>query len=276
MANRLNEHEHGPERERGLIVALFLFGGDLPIAIVPPAVAIIAASLALLVVYGAKVETVDQVLRDIDWKTLVFLASIFCLVQAIAKTGRLQAASLNLRQLLGTDLAVAAVKLIAGIGLLSSLVANIPVVAAMLVMVKGYLVTAEVVPEAAVSVQFQNWPAATLPAFVAMMLGATLSGNGTLIGASANVVAGHLRPRGKPITFAGWLRYGLPVTVCQLGVRTRPELAKEAMMTRWFAGAQAFSRRGSDIGRGPVPYPHDRSAHADRRSRPGGNARLSA
>ena len=73
-----------------LMVALFLFGEELPSRVVPPAVAIIAASLALLLIYGSKVEPVDTVLRDVDWKTLLFLGCIFCLVQAITDTGLLQ------------------------------------------------------------------------------------------------------------------------------------------------------------------------------------------
>ena len=60
-----------------IMVGLFLVGEGLPIPIGPPAVAIIAASLALLVIYSVKFEPVDNVLRDIDWKTLVFLRCIF-------------------------------------------------------------------------------------------------------------------------------------------------------------------------------------------------------
>src|SRR5262245_18588609 len=52
-----------------VMVVLFLVGEALPIQIVPPAVAIIGATLALLVVYGARVEPVDSVFRDLDWKT---------------------------------------------------------------------------------------------------------------------------------------------------------------------------------------------------------------
>lgn len=203
----------------GLMLVLFLFGENLPTRIVPPAVAIIAASLALLVIYGAKVESVDHVLHDIDWKTLVFLAGIFCLVQAVTKTGLLQGLSVKLYGWVGTELALVALGLIAGISLLSSLLANIPVVAASLMMVKGYLVAAAVVPEAALAAHFADWPAATLPVFVAMMFGATLGGNATLIGASANVVAAGICARqGKPVTFVRWLRYGLPLTACQLVV----------------------------------------------------------
>lgn len=202
-----------------VMIVLFLFGENLPIRVVPPTVAIIAASLALLVIYGAKVEPVDTVLRDVDWKTLVFLACIFCLVQAVTKTGLLQALAVKLYEWFGTELTLVALGLIAGVGLLSSLLANIPVVAASIMMVKGYLVAAAVVPEGALAAHFVDWPAATIPVFVAMMFGATLGGNATLIGASANVVtAGICARHGKPVTFVGWLRYGLPLTACQLAV----------------------------------------------------------
>jgi Na+/H+ antiporter NhaD/arsenite permease-like protein len=201
----------------GVMVVLFLIGEDLPSHILPPAVAIIAASLALLAIFSAKVEPVDNVLRDIDWKTLVFLGCIFFLVQAVTKTGLLQSFSLKLSGWFGTEFAVAALGLIAGIGLLSSLLANIPVVAASIMMVKGYLVAVEAVPEGALAAHFTDWPAATIPVFVAMMFGATLGGNATLIGASANVVTvGICARNGRPITFVGWLRYGLPITACQL------------------------------------------------------------
>ncbi|MGT2429543.1 hypothetical protein ACU4HD_13880 [Cupriavidus basilensis] len=84
-------------------------------------------------------------------------------------------------------------------------------------MVKGYLVAAEVVPDAALAEQFTQWPAATIPVFVGMMFGATLGGNATLIGASANIVAAGICAReGKPVTFATYMRYGLPITVAQL------------------------------------------------------------
>ena len=51
-----------------VMVVLFLFGESLPSSVPPPSVAIIAASLALLVIHGARVEPVDNVLRDVDWK----------------------------------------------------------------------------------------------------------------------------------------------------------------------------------------------------------------
>ena len=202
-----------------VMVLLFLFGELLPTQIVPPAVAIIGATLALLVIYGAHVEPVDNVLRDVDWKTLVFLGAIFCLVQAFTKTGLLQGLSLQLYEWFGAELTQVALLLLAGIGVLSSLLANIPVVAASLIMTKGYLVAAEAVPEIALAGGFTDWPAATVPVFIAMMFGATLGGNATLIGASANIVSvGICASQGERVTFGRFMRYGVPITVVQLAL----------------------------------------------------------
>jgi len=202
-----------------MMVALFLIGESLPTHIVPPQVAIISAALALLVVYAVRIEPVSEVIRDVDWKTIVFLAAIFTLVQAFIKTELLQGLSIRLYDWFGAEVMLVALLSLAGIGILSSLLANIPVVAAALVTVIGYLVAAEAVPEIALAAGFTAWPNATLPVFVAMMFGGTLGGNATLIGASANVVAvGICAANGKRVTFMQFLRIGLPIAVAQLSV----------------------------------------------------------
>jgi Na+/H+ antiporter NhaD/arsenite permease-like protein len=202
-----------------LMVLLFIFGDQTPMKIVPPGVAIIAATLGLLVVHAAKVEPISNVMKDIDWRTLIFLMCLFCLVQEFSKTGILQSFSQSLYAWFGTNLVLVALTMIAGVGLASSLLANIPVVAAMLLMVKGYLVTAQLVPDLALDPTFAEWPVRVIPVFVAMMFSATLGGNATLIGASANVVStGICASHGKPVSFVTFMRYGVPVTLCQLSI----------------------------------------------------------
>jgi Na+/H+ antiporter NhaD/arsenite permease-like protein len=199
------------------MVLMFLFGDTLPVRVVPPSVAILAAALALLVIYGARVESVDDALRAVDWKTLIFLGAILCLMQGFTKTGLLQGLSLKLHGWFGTDFTLVALAILAGVGVLSSVLANIPVVAASVIMTKGYLVAAEAVPELALSGEFTDWPAAVLPVFVAMMFAGTLGGNATMIGASANIVTvGICAQQGTRVTFVRFLRYGLPITVAQL------------------------------------------------------------
>ncbi len=202
-----------------VMVALFLVGESLPTRIVPPQVAIIGAALALLVVYGVRIEPVGEVIRDVDWKTIVFLGAIFTLVQAFIKTELLLGLSIQLYDWFGDELMSVALLSLVGIGILSSLLANIPVVAAALVTVIGYLVAAEAVPEIALAAGFTDWPNATLPVFVAMMFGGTLGGNATLIGASANVVAvGICAAQGQRVSFMQFLRIGLPIAAVQLSV----------------------------------------------------------
>jgi len=201
----------------GLMVGLFFIGERLPTPIVPPAVAIIGATLALLVIYALLIEPVDNVIRDVDWKTLIFLSAIFCLVEAFSKTGLLQGMAITFYNWFGTNFILVALALLGGIGAMSCVLANIPVVAASLVMTKGYFVVAEAVPEAALAAGFTDWPAATLPVFVAMMFGGTLGGNATLIGASANIVSvGICEKHDQHVSFGRFVRYGLPITLAQL------------------------------------------------------------
>ena len=202
-----------------MMVALFIIGESLPTRIIPPQVAIIGASLALLVVYSVRIEPVSEVIRDVDWKTLVFLGAIFTLVQAFIKTDLLQGLSIQLYHWFGTEFTLVALVTLVSIGTIGFVVANIPLVATALVMIQGYLVAAEAVPEIALAAGFTDWPAATLPVFVAMMFGGTLGGNATLIGASANIVAvGICAAQGHRVSFMQFLRIGLPITVVQLSV----------------------------------------------------------
>jgi Na+/H+ antiporter NhaD/arsenite permease-like protein len=200
-----------------VMVLLFLVGEKMPAPLLPPSVAIIGASLALLIIYGVKVEPIDKVLQDVDWKTLLFLMCMFLMVEAITRTGILQSVSHGMYGWFGTQLLTVAMVMLVGVALASGFLANIPVVAAMILVVKGYLVAAEFVPELALGRAFTDWPALTLPVFIGMMFGGTLGGNATLIGASANVVgAGICASHGRPVSFATFARYGIPLTAVQL------------------------------------------------------------
>lgn len=202
-----------------VMVVLFMVGESLPNSIVPPAVAIIGASLALLVVYIVRIEPVGDVLRDVDWKTIIFLCAIFTLVQAFVKTQVLQGLSAQFYEWFGSHFIAVALLALTSIGVIGFVVANIPLVAASLVMIQGYLVAAQAVPEIALAAGFTDWPNSTVPVFVAMMFGGTLGGNATMIGASANIVAvGICAANGQRVTFMRFMRIGLPITIIQLSI----------------------------------------------------------
>jgi Na+/H+ antiporter NhaD/arsenite permease-like protein len=206
----------------GLIVALVLFlfviGESLPIPVQPATVALAGAALCLLITHHSHIDTIQNILRDVDWSTLIFFMSVFVLIGGLDKTGVLSAASGGLAVILGGNLALGTLLLLLLVGGLSSLVPNIPLVVAMVPLLKAYVVNIGLATADILDPQFTgNLPPEVLPLFYAMMYGATLGGNGTLVGASSNIVAaGIAEQHGKRISFQTFLQYGLPITVVQL------------------------------------------------------------
>jgi Na+/H+ antiporter NhaD/arsenite permease-like protein len=200
-----------------LMVLLFLVGPYLPDDVVPPSAAILCATLALLLVNSTKFEPVEKVLGDIDWTTLVFLAAIFCLVEAASKTGIFGGLSRLLFAQFGANLHLVAVAIMGMVFVLSAFVANIPLILAMTLVVKGYFVVSGLMPETAIGTGFGAWPLSTLPVFIAMTFGTTLGGGATMVGDSSNIVACGICARaGERVTFGRFLSVGLPVSLAQL------------------------------------------------------------
>lgn len=200
-----------------LMVALFIVGEGLPNPISPPAVAIVGAALVLLIAYWTRLDRVGDILRDVDWESLLFFVCIFVLVGALDKTGVIRALGSAMGTFFGSNVVLASLLLLVGIGVLSSVVPNIALVVAMVPLVKQYAVGAGLASQAAIEAGYGHMPAAVAPLFFAMCFGATLGGNATLLGASSNIVAGGICARaGAPISFMTFLRYGVPVTAVQL------------------------------------------------------------
>ncbi|MGF1569247.1 MAG: SLC13 family permease [Nodosilinea sp.] len=206
----------------GLIVALvlimFVVGEKLPIPISPAAIALLGAVLSLLLTHHSGIDSVNHILRDVDWATLIFFMSIFVLIGGLQKTGVISHGSGLLAVMIGQNIALGAILLLFLTGFLSSVIPNIPLVVAMVPLLKEYLVTVGMADPGILSADFAGQvPPETLPLFAAMMYGATLGGNGTLVGASSNIVAaGIAEQHGKPISFGLFMRYGLPIMVLQL------------------------------------------------------------
>ena len=161
----------------------------------------------------------DDILRDVDWESLLFFVCIFVLVGALDKTGVIAGLGNAMGAFFGGNLMVASLLLLTTIGMLSSVVPNIALVVAMVPLVKQYAVGAGLATQAVVDAGYGQMPPAVAALFFAMCFGATLGGNATLLGASSNIVAGGICARaGSPLSFLKFLRYGVPVTVVQLAV----------------------------------------------------------
>lgn len=202
------------------VLVFFVVGESLPIPISPAAVALLGAGLAMLLAHHSKIDTVNNILRDLDWSTLLFFMSFFVLIGGLEKTGIIGSMSGFLAVVLGKNIFLGSLALLFFVGLMSSVVPNIPLVVAMVPLLKQYVVNVGLAPTEVLNPDFAGqFPPAVLPLFYAMMYGANLGGNGTLIGASSNVVAAGISEQyGQRISFQTFLRYGLPVMVVQLMV----------------------------------------------------------
>ncbi|MBD2579600.1 ArsB/NhaD family transporter [Oscillatoria sp. FACHB-1406] len=200
------------------VLVFFVIGESLPVPIPPAAVALLGAALALLLAQQTKIDTVSNILRDLDWSTLLFFMSIFVIIGGLEKTGVVNSISGILATILGKNIALGAILLLFLVGFLSSVVPNIPLVVAMVPLLKQYLVNVGLVGAEVLDPNYAGqFPPEVLPLFYAMMYGATLGGNGTLVGASSNIVAaGVAEQHGKAISFHAFLRYGIPVMLAQL------------------------------------------------------------
>lgn len=69
------------------VLTMFVFGESLPQKISPAAVALMGATLALFLSHHSGIDTVNHILRDVDWGTLIFFMSIFVLIGGLDKTG---------------------------------------------------------------------------------------------------------------------------------------------------------------------------------------------
>jgi Na+/H+ antiporter NhaD/arsenite permease-like protein len=163
----------------------------------PSVVALLGGLLLLLL---SKLDT-GEVVRDVEWPTLVFFAGLFVMVGALVATGVIDRIAQAAADAVAGRLWLASMVLLWGSAVLSAIVDNIPYVATMSPVVQE-LVAAE------------GGGGHTRVLWWSLALGADLGGNATAVGASANVVVlGMAERAGQRISFWQFTRYGLVVTV---------------------------------------------------------------
>lgn len=203
-----------------LEVGFFVFGDMLTVPLYPAAVALLGSVLALAIVHASGLDSVEAILRDVDWTTLIFFCCVFVMVGAMADHGVLAYAALAMTNLFGHNLALATLSMLFGLGVVSTVVPNIPMAVAMVPLLKGYAVNIGLATPAMISATYKGeFPAAVIPLFLAMMFAATLGGNATIIGSSSNLIAiGISAQHGRRIRFVEFAKYGIWITMVQLVV----------------------------------------------------------
>jgi Na+/H+ antiporter NhaD/arsenite permease-like protein len=148
---------------------------------------------------------IHKMIKAVDWTTLVFFMTLFMIVGAIQEVGLISSIASWMTRVVGDNLILGIFLIIFGVGTLSTVVANIPLTASMLPIVR---ILTRSVPGAE-----------SLVLYYALSMGAAMGGNGFLIGGEANLVtAGITEQTNYPISFKEFLKVGLPVTYLTLAV----------------------------------------------------------
>jgi Na+/H+ antiporter NhaD/arsenite permease-like protein len=198
----------------GLLIASFFAQGILHLE--AATLAMIAATLLLLV---SRHEDLEKLLaEDIEWGTIFFFIGLFITVGGLVQTGVIDKMAVLLMKSTGGNLTVTSVVVIWVSGVLSAFIDNIPYVATMIPLIKNIGVQMGATHPAMTAAQIETM---IRPLWWSLSLGACLGGNGTLIGASANVVgAGISGKAGYKISFWEFTKYGSILTVVALLIST--------------------------------------------------------
>ncbi len=141
-------------------------------------------------------ESIEEALSNVEWTTLSFFAGLFVIVGALAETGVIGMLANGLIDATGGNVFITMLVLLIGSAVISSFLDNIPFVATMI----------------PILLAMESTGMDVTPLWWAVSLGASLGGNGTLIGASANVVLSDIsKKHGYEITFAKFFKTGFPI-----------------------------------------------------------------
>lgn len=184
-----------------VVIVVFAFIFHSQIGVDTATIALTCA--AVMMIIGR--QDIDDIISEVEWSTILFFTMLFVVVGGMVETGVIgELANVVLNVASGHQIIMMMILLWAS-ALFSSVLDNIPFVATLIP-----LVTA--LGESGVDIE---------PLWWAISLGACFGGNGTLIGASANVVlSGISNKHGYPITFATYTKVGFPVMIMTVVLST--------------------------------------------------------
>jgi Na+/H+ antiporter NhaD/arsenite permease-like protein len=164
----------------------------------------LAGAFLLLLLTGE--HWMEEAFTRVEWTTIFFFVGLFVLVSGLIETGVIAQLAVQAIELTDGDPVATALLILWLSAIASAFVDNIPFVATMIPMIQ----------------EMGNMGISNLePLWWSLALGACLGGNGTLIGASANlIVAGMSGKEGHPIKFMQFFKYGFPLMIVSIIIST--------------------------------------------------------
>ena len=180
-----------------LTITFFVLHGSLGLE--SATVALSGAGLLLLLTATRDEEKIAKVLSKIEWPAIFFFGGLFILVGALVETGVIRMLAAEAIKATGGNVEATAILILWMSAIASAFIDNIPFVATLIPLIQD---------------MGQMGLTNLDPMWWSLALGACLGGNGTLIGASANVVVASMSAqRGRPISFLGFMKIAFPVMI---------------------------------------------------------------
>jgi Na+/H+ antiporter NhaD/arsenite permease-like protein len=193
-----------------VVLTGFVFHGMLHLQ--PATVALFGAGLLLLL---SRTHEPHHVLAEVEWPTIFFFIGLFIIIGGVAKVGLIKWMSVKVLEITQGDMFLTSMVVMWFSAFASAFIDNIPYVATMNPLV--------------INMAEQLWPDVTgiellhhtdlMPLWWSLALGACLGGNGTPIGAAANViVVGWSERIGRRIAFLKFMLYGIPIMIMTVAI----------------------------------------------------------
>ncbi len=195
-----------------MVLTGFVFHGMLHFQ--PATVALFGAGLLLLL---SKTHEPHHILAEVEWPTIFFFMGLFIIIGGVVKVGLIKWMSIQVLELTQGNLFATSMVVMWFSAFASAFIDNIPYVATMNPLI--------------VDMAKQLWPDLSgvellhhvdlMPLWWSLALGACLGGNGTAIGASANVIViGMSEKLGQRISFGRFMLYGMPLMIMTVVIST--------------------------------------------------------
>ena len=189
-----------------LALTMSLFVAHSALGLESATAAMTGAGLLLLLTYTRDEKMIAKVLSKIEWLAIFFFAGLFILVGALVETGVIKMLAAEAVALTQGSVEATAILILWMSAIASAFIDNIPFVATMIPLIKD---------------MGQMGLSNLEPMWWSLALGACLGGNGTLIGASANVVVASLAAQhGRQISFIGFMKVAFPCMILSIILST--------------------------------------------------------
>lgn len=188
----------------GAVIVSFMLHSVLHLE--PALVAIFGAAILMLITHNDE-HKLEALLSKVEWITIFFFAGLFILVGGLIDIGLIGQLAAKMLDFTDGDIGLTATFILWVSGIASATIDNIPFVATMIPLIQD-LANQMNLAVSSPEINTLWW---------ALSLGACLGGNGTVLGASANVIVSGLAAKeGHPFSYVQFLIIGAPITLITL------------------------------------------------------------